>query len=84
MDAPKDATAATRAALAHAAAALPPEDGADFERVRRGFIDTLPDARIESPTRGVAWDLVALRLRAGRGLCPTRSIPASGARRGST
>ncbi len=57
MDAPKDATAATRAALARAAAALPPEDGADFERVRRGFIDTLPDARIESPTRGVAWDL---------------------------
>ncbi len=57
MDAPKDATAATRAALAQAAAALPPEDGADFERVRRGFIDTLPDARIESPTRGVAWDL---------------------------
>src|SRR5580704_13926712 len=57
MDAPKDATAATRAALARAAASLPPEDGADFERVRRGFIDTPPDARIESPARGVAWDL---------------------------
>ncbi|HEY1427505.1 MAG TPA: alkyl sulfatase dimerization domain-containing protein [Caulobacteraceae bacterium] len=57
MDAPKDATAATRAALAKAAAALPPEDGADFERVRRGFVATLPDARIESATRGVAWDL---------------------------
>jgi alkyl sulfatase BDS1-like metallo-beta-lactamase superfamily hydrolase len=59
MEEPKDATAATRAANRAALGGLPVEDGADFERVRRGFIDTLPDARIESPTRGVAWDLSA-------------------------
>jgi alkyl sulfatase BDS1-like metallo-beta-lactamase superfamily hydrolase len=59
MEEPKDATPATRAANAAVAAALPADDGADFERVRRGFIDTLPNARIESPTRGVTWDLSA-------------------------
>ena len=59
MDEPKDATAATRAANRAALAGMPVEDGADFERVRRGFLGTLPDARIESPTRGVAWDLSA-------------------------
>jgi alkyl sulfatase BDS1-like metallo-beta-lactamase superfamily hydrolase len=59
MEEPKDATPATLAANAAVAAALPADDGADFERVRRGFIDTLPNARIESPTRGVTWDLSA-------------------------
>lgn len=75
MDAPKDATAATRTALARASAALPPEDGADFERVRRGFIDTLPDARIESPTRGVAWDLSPFAFEAEEA-CPDTVHPA--------
>jgi alkyl sulfatase BDS1-like metallo-beta-lactamase superfamily hydrolase len=56
MAEPKDATAATRAANAALRASLPPEDGADFERARRGFIDTLPDARVEMNGR-VAWDL---------------------------
>ncbi len=56
MAEPKDATAATRAANAAMLAALPPEDGADFERAGRGFIDTLPDARVEVDGR-VAWDL---------------------------
>jgi alkyl sulfatase BDS1-like metallo-beta-lactamase superfamily hydrolase len=56
MAEPKDATAATRAANAALLAALPPEDGADFERASRGFIDTLPDARVEVDGR-VAWDL---------------------------
>ena len=56
MAEPKDATAATRAANAALLAALPAEDGADFERARRGFIDTLPDARVEMNGR-VAWDL---------------------------
>lgn len=83
MDAPKDATAATRAALASAAAALPPEDGADFERVRRGFIDTLPDARIESPTRGVAWDLSPFAFEQEEA-CPDTVHPGLCARRGST
>jgi len=57
MEEPKDATAATIAAQAALRGRLPADDGADFERVRRGFIDTLPDARIATPERGVAWDL---------------------------
>src|SRR5579863_5779997 len=57
MDQPKDATAATRAVLSAIRAALPPDDGADFERVRRGFIGTLPDARVATEGRGVVWDL---------------------------
>jgi alkyl sulfatase BDS1-like metallo-beta-lactamase superfamily hydrolase len=52
----KDATAATLAANAALLAALPAEDGADFERATRGFIDTLPDARVEMNGR-VAWDI---------------------------
>jgi alkyl sulfatase BDS1-like metallo-beta-lactamase superfamily hydrolase len=55
---PKDATEHTRGALAAFAATLPADDGSDFELARRGFIDTLPDARIESALgRGVVWDL---------------------------
>ncbi len=56
MAEPKDATAATRSANQALLATLPPEDGKDFERARRGFIDTLPDARVEVGGR-VAWDL---------------------------
>ncbi|HEY1927587.1 MAG TPA: alkyl sulfatase dimerization domain-containing protein [Caulobacteraceae bacterium] len=48
----KPATDATRAALAGVLAALPPDDGADFELARRGFIGTLPDATI-----GGAWSM---------------------------
>jgi len=57
MAEPKDASAATRAANHALLATLPPDDGADFERARRGFIDTLPNARIETPSGAVAWDL---------------------------
>jgi alkyl sulfatase BDS1-like metallo-beta-lactamase superfamily hydrolase len=57
MAEPRDATAATRAANQALRATLPPDDEADFERARRGFIDTLPNARIETPTGAVAWDL---------------------------
>src|SRR5579871_1297614 len=56
MAEPKAATAATRAANAALAASLPPDDAADFERARRGFIDTLPNAKIETDGR-TAWDL---------------------------
>jgi alkyl sulfatase BDS1-like metallo-beta-lactamase superfamily hydrolase len=57
MAEPKGATAATLAANRRLAASLPADDGADFELARRGFIDTLPDAKIETPARGLAWDL---------------------------
>ncbi|MGH6958240.1 MAG: alkyl/aryl-sulfatase [Caulobacteraceae bacterium] len=57
MQEPKDATAATSAANEAVRAALPSDDGADFERVRRGFVGSLPDARIETAERGVVWNL---------------------------
>ena len=69
---PKDATKHTRAALAAFAAALPPDDGSDFEIARRGFIDTLPDARIESALgRGVVWDLAPYAFEAVSEAPPT-------------
>jgi alkyl sulfatase BDS1-like metallo-beta-lactamase superfamily hydrolase len=57
MAGPKDASAATRAVNEALLQTLPPEDGADFERAKRGFIDTLPNARIETPNGAVPWDL---------------------------
>jgi alkyl sulfatase BDS1-like metallo-beta-lactamase superfamily hydrolase len=71
---PKDATAATLAANRALAASLPPDDRADFERAQRGFIDTLPNARIESPTRGVAWDLSPFAFEA-EDACPDTVNP---------
>jgi alkyl sulfatase BDS1-like metallo-beta-lactamase superfamily hydrolase len=48
----KPATDATRDAQARTLAALPPDDGGDFELARRGFIGTLPDATV-----GGAWSM---------------------------
>ena len=42
----KDATAATRAAHAAVAGALPADDGHDFELARRGFLGSIPDADV--------------------------------------
>ena len=55
--APRAATAATRAVLAEAAKSLPPEDGADFEFARRGFIATWPDAIIRQANGKPSFDL---------------------------
>ena len=54
---PKTATAATAAAQAAAAPRLPSEDGADFDDARRGFIGTIPDARVENAKGAAVWDL---------------------------
>jgi alkyl sulfatase BDS1-like metallo-beta-lactamase superfamily hydrolase len=48
----KDASAATRAAQARVAQSLPPDDGADLARARRGFIGSIPDAQV-----GGAWSM---------------------------
>jgi hypothetical protein len=81
MAEPKDATAATRAANAGAARRLAARGRADFERARRGFIDTLP-GRPRRGGRPRRLGPIAVRLRAGAAIVRTRSIPASGARRG--
>ncbi|WP_304188144.1 alkyl/aryl-sulfatase, partial [Phenylobacterium aquaticum] len=75
MTQPKDATGATRAAQAALAAALPPEDGADMARARRGFIDTAPNARVETARGGVAWDLATFAFQADDEVCPDTVNP---------
>lgn len=55
--APGDATAATRAALAEAARALPPEDGQDFDFATRGFIATWPEGVIRRDDGRQSFDL---------------------------
>jgi alkyl sulfatase BDS1-like metallo-beta-lactamase superfamily hydrolase len=55
-----DATQATRDAQAAVAAALPADDGVDFERARRGFIGTIPDATV-----GGAWSMAAFSFLEG-------------------
>ncbi|MGA0600213.1 alkyl/aryl-sulfatase [Caulobacter sp. KR2-114] len=57
MDGPKDATAATRAAHAALAATLPADAESDFADARRGFIDTIPDARATNAAGRAVWDL---------------------------
>ena len=54
---PRDATAATVAAQAAQADRLPAEDARDFEDARRGFLGTIPDARIENARGAAVWDL---------------------------
>lgn len=75
MSHPKDATSATLAAQAALLTSLPPEDGADFERARRGFIDTLPHARVETARGGVAWDLAPYGFQGDDAPCPDTVNP---------
>jgi alkyl sulfatase BDS1-like metallo-beta-lactamase superfamily hydrolase len=52
MDQRKDATAATIGAHAALAASLPVDDGSDFDKAKRGFIGTIPNADIPG-----AWSM---------------------------
>jgi len=57
MDGPKDATAATRAANAALARTLPADWDSDFADARKGFIDTIPDAKAFNAAGRAVWDL---------------------------
>ena len=70
---PKDATAATIAANAALAARLPADDGADFARADRGFIGTIPDARVNGPGGGPVWDMAPFAFETGE--CPPTVNP---------
>lgn len=72
---PKDATRATLQAQAALAATLPPEDGVDMARARRGFIDTLPQARIENAKGWPTWDLSPFAFQADGEACPDTVNP---------
>ncbi|MCG9915049.1 MAG: MBL fold metallo-hydrolase [Phenylobacterium sp.] len=59
MTTPKDATDATLQAQAALKARLPVEDGQDWVDARRGYLGSIPDARIENATGGVVWNMGA-------------------------
>ena len=59
MTTPKDATDATLRAHAALRAQLPADDGQDWADARRGYMGSIPDAKIENATGGVAWNMGA-------------------------
>jgi alkyl sulfatase BDS1-like metallo-beta-lactamase superfamily hydrolase len=68
---PKDAEPATRAANAEWLDALPFDDAQDFEDAKRGFVATLPDGVIRTPTGTVVWNLKAYEFLSGPNAPPT-------------
>ena len=57
MEQPKDATEATRHALAELAKTLPQDTGEDFELAKKGFIATIPDAKVLNENGHAVWDM---------------------------
>lgn len=57
MSQPKDATEATRRFNAAFAKSLPRDTRQDFEDADRGFIGTIPNARVEAAGGRVVWDM---------------------------
>ncbi len=57
METPKDATAATRRAHEALRAALPPDTPDDFALARKGFIGTIPDAKVLNAAGHAVWDM---------------------------
>jgi alkyl sulfatase BDS1-like metallo-beta-lactamase superfamily hydrolase len=57
MQGPKDATDATRRAHKTLEATLPKASADDFDNSRRGFIATIPDARILNAAGHAVWDM---------------------------
>src|SRR5580698_4692875 len=75
MNQPKDATEATRRAHAALAASLPHDTGEDFADARRGFIGTLPDARIVDASGRVFWSMADFAFEADGEKCPATVNP---------
>ena len=75
MNQPKDATEATRRANAALAASLPCDTGEDFEDARRGFIGTIPDARIADAAGRVFWSMADFAFQAEGQDCPATVNP---------
>jgi len=75
MNQPKDATETTRRAQAALAARLPRDTGEDFADARRGFIGTLPDARIADAAGRVFWSMADFAFEAEDQDCPPTVNP---------
>tara|TARA_R110000868_G_scaffold20217_6_gene85841 strand:+ start:8905 stop:10803 length:1899 start_codon:yes stop_codon:yes gene_type:complete len=59
MQSPKDATKATCKAHDHVRAHLPPASDEDFANSTRGFIATIPDARIVNAAGNPVWEMTS-------------------------
>lgn len=59
MQSPKDATPATCKAHDHVRAHLPPASDEDFANSTRGFIATIPDARILNAAGNPVWEMTS-------------------------
>jgi alkyl sulfatase BDS1-like metallo-beta-lactamase superfamily hydrolase len=59
MQSPKDATKATCKAHDHVRAQLPPASDEDFANSTRGFIATIPDARILNAAGNPVWEMTS-------------------------
>jgi alkyl sulfatase BDS1-like metallo-beta-lactamase superfamily hydrolase len=75
METAKDATEATRRAQAALAASLPRDTGEDFDDARRGFIGTIPDARIANEAGRVFWSMADFAFEADGQPCPDTVNP---------
>ena len=75
MNQPKDATETTRRANAALAAGLPADTGEDFADARRGFIGTIPDARIADASGRVFWNMADFAFEADDHDCPATVNP---------
>jgi alkyl sulfatase BDS1-like metallo-beta-lactamase superfamily hydrolase len=72
---PKPATQSTVLANRALAAALPPDSGEDFADARRGFIGTIPDARIANQDGRVFWDMGPFAFEGEGHACPDTVNP---------
>jgi alkyl sulfatase BDS1-like metallo-beta-lactamase superfamily hydrolase len=75
MEGFKDAEAATRAANAVLLTRLPKETGQDFADATRGFIGTIPDAKIMGADGRTVWDMGQFAFEAGDAECPDTVNP---------
>jgi alkyl sulfatase BDS1-like metallo-beta-lactamase superfamily hydrolase len=75
MNQPKDATEATRRANVRLADSLPVDTGEDFADARRGFIGTIPDARIADTAGRVFWSMADFAFQTDGQDCPPTVNP---------
>lgn len=75
MEAPKDATEATKRALAEFAKTLPADSGEDFELVKQGFIGTIPGGKILNEAGHAVWDMETFAFEGEGCDCPDTVNP---------
>ncbi|MDO9126513.1 MAG: MBL fold metallo-hydrolase, partial [Parvibaculum sp.] len=75
MEQPKDATEATRRAHAALARQLPPDTDEDMGLATRGFMGTIPDAKILNEAGHAVWDMSTFAFQGDGCGCPDTVNP---------